>query len=787
MKKISKILLINHTHTDLGYTHSQPVVWRLHRDIIHSALDLCEATANRPAPSRLRWTCEVTSTLEDWLGQASEEDIERFRSLVKSGQMGAGAFFFNMTPMLGAADLDRSLQPALRLRESLGLPFRMAINHDVNGLPWAVVSHLLDHGVDSLMMGINPHFGGHPLERPLIFDWEGPDGRTIRTFNSEHYCSFHRWMKPQERSLQVMTEGLDRYLESLEKRISDYPHDFILLSATHFDFVDNNPPDEHVAEMVHRWNEAGNGPLIECVTSDQLAEYMHQVPLEDVPRHRGDWPDFWNFGSASSARETRINRQSKARLTTIPKVGGALASDIADLDKAWWNALVFDEHTWGSWAPTWNHEADDVPAGICHKFSYAYEARSLTSWVLRRALEKWVGNPKQGGELEGIAICNPAPNPRAVMLTVPTRIPTNDWHHFTSRIHSLDVRAALLTDDEEREVGPFLLPAMGHAKVNLADVRMRDDMPPDCRLAEGVIESPHYRLEFDEKTGAVTSVIDRELGKELIDLESEWDFFGFVRESVDGSRHEGKPKYHGRDALFDTDFEKLSERMESGWQSDWPALREKATGPSRVEAVAHPLGPRLLITYPSAPGVTELQLEITLPADRKAIMLEARFHKNHTLSPEGIYFTFPLALTDWRAWYDSASIPVELDAEQLPGAVRDYQTVESFVSVASDQAQVSLACPDAAMVQIGGFNFGKNQESVPRNRSCLLLAWPMNTYWDTNFPASQPGFQRFRYELTSAAIFDAEKAAAFGRTALIPVEFHPVLSGATGVTPLITE
>ncbi|MEM9236030.1 MAG: hypothetical protein AAGB14_04575 [Verrucomicrobiota bacterium] len=780
MRDIRHILLIHHTHTDLGYTHTQPVVWRLHRSIIDSAIALCEASRDYDRPSRMRWTCEVTMTLEDWLKRAPADEVERFRKLVSNGQMGAGALPFNITPMLESWEVGHALESIPRLRAALGLPFRMAINHDVNGMPWPIVGMLLDAGVETLMMGINPHFGGAPLHRPLVFDWEGPDGRRIRTMNAEHYRSFHRWMKPESRSLDVMSEGLERYLANLEDRLPDYPHDFILMSATHFDFIDNNPADELVLEMVRRWNDEGRQPMIEFVTSDQLADELLSLPQNEVGHARGDWPDYWNFGCASTAREVRISRNTKSRLGTLDRIGGALAADEEDRRRAWFNTLVFDEHTWGSWATSWNHGSDDVPSGLVLKQAVAHEARSLTSWVLRRALDHRAGNAAATPDapLRGLAVCNPAPLARSVMLRVPTRLALSNWHHYPSRLHSLDVRAAMLEEDEERLIGPVNVPAGETVMVS------KDDFIAPAPTAEGArvdadrIESPFYRLQFDPASGKGLSLVDLETGAELIDPASSWDFAGFVRESVDPQRHQGKAKYHGRDALFDTDFEKLSERMQSGWKKDWPALRETAGDDVIVTIELHPLGARLERHWKRAPGVRDLRISLTLPVDRKAIVIETSFLKDDAMEPEGVYFTFPLAMTGWKAWYDSMDVAMELDHDQLPGAVRDYQTVGTFAAVAGSGHQVTLACPDAPMVQFGGFHFGKSQSSIPREAPCLLLAWPMNTYWDTNFPASQPGFQCFRYEITSAGSFDPKAALDFGRTAITPIEIQPVLEGA---------
>jgi len=780
MNDLREILLLHHTHTDIGFTHSQPVVWELHDHFIDRALDLCEETAGWPEPSRTRWTCEVTATLLHWLDSAPEGQLRRFRQLVAQGLVGAGAMFCNITPLYNAEQLARSLYPVRRLRDQLGLRLDTAINHDVNGLPWPLVGLLRDIGVDTLVMGINPHFGGFPLHRPLLFNWAGPDGRTIRVFNGEHYASFERWLEPQAESTKRMAEGLDRYLQTLARH--PYPHDFILLSATHTDFADNNPPNPLTARMVRRWNDEGRQPLIRFVTPEQLAARLRQVPAGLLETQHGDWPDFWNFGCAAAATETRINRRTKLRLNTACLLDALTGHRVADHDacsnKAWRGVQLYDEHTWGSWASTWNSEVDEVPAQFNFKANYAYDARCWTGWVLREQLERLADNPSEGGAAEGILLLNPGPESRLVMLTVPTRLATGGWHHHPGRVQNLEVPAAWLDDDEEREIGPYPVDAHGTCFVPARELRLQPLDNSACQAAEGVLESPFYRLEYDPASGRVTRLFDKRQAGEMLDTAGLWDFFGFVQEMVDPERHRGKAKYHGRDALFDTDFEKLSVAMQSGWQPAWPALRRKPGPPDAIECKLTGLGPRLVLYWAKAPGAKDLKMTFTLAAERPAVLLDVAFHKHSELWAESTYLTFPLRLRQWQAWYDVAGQVAALDDEQLPGTVRDYATVGTWLAAADADLCVMLACPDAPMVQIGGFHFGHSLTSVSRSAACLLLGWPLNNYWDTNFPASQPGFKRFRYELTSARSFDAAAAMRFGLAAATPVEYHPVLSRA---------
>lgn len=87
MSPIKDILVLHHSHLDLGYTHSQPVMRELQIEYINQALKLLDDTADWPELSRPKWTCEVTEPVIWWLEQAQDIDINRFRLYLQEGRL----------------------------------------------------------------------------------------------------------------------------------------------------------------------------------------------------------------------------------------------------------------------------------------------------------------------------------------------------------------------------------------------------------------------------------------------------------------------------------------------------------------------------------------------------------------------------------------------------------------------------------------------------------------------------------------------------------------------------
>jgi len=793
MASIREILVLHHTHTDIGYTHPQPVLWELQRRFIDRALEFCDRTADWPEESRFRWTCECTAPLLHWLERAKEPQLDQFRAAVARGQMGCGAWWVHQAPLVSLAQVARALAPVKRLREELGLPLRCAISHDINGLPWPVVPLLREAGIELQIFGINIVFGGFPLgRRPLAFRWRGPEGTPVLAFSGEHYEAFGREAHLYAGSTDRMERGLREYVEG--RLPEGYPHDFVFLTATHPFFVDNNGPCLETFERIRQYNAEGRTPRIRTVQPEALLERLRVVEGA-LPEYAGDWTDFWNFGCASSLNETRVARRTRDRLAAAELLlacRGASREDAPErLREAQWHLDLWEEHTWGASASVAHPGRDGVLEQWNHKAHYAWQARSLASLLLRDQLEELAGNPPDATGAGGVLLLNPGDAPREECVSVPRTWLAGRagleggeetaegraagsmrllWHHMPSTVHQIDVQAEVASA-ARAVLGPVTIPARSWRILSAEECG--ETVGEGCAAGPGFLESPRLSLKFDPASGRVIDLRGCGDAEGWLSGAPEWGFGELVRESP--AEGDAAALYRGREALFEVDWARLH-RNEPGWQRGWEARREGCGERARWSVEVDGRGAALHREW-EAPGLERAVQTVRLRADRATCEVETEVVFRETVTPESFYLVFPLALgAGWNAHFDTAGVPVEFGAEQLPGTARDFVTVARWACMHDSSQAFVLACPDAPLVQLGGFRFGGGPGAVSRTSSPLLLGWFASNYWFTNFRAAQPGSARFRYELGRLAGYDLIACSEFGERAAVPVEAHPVIT-----------
>ncbi|ACU73884.1 glycoside hydrolase family 38 [Catenulispora acidiphila DSM 44928] len=756
---IEEILVLHHSHLDVGYTHSQPILWRLQSEYLSQAMDWLEQTADLPEDCRPKWTCEATEPVRRWLADAAPEQVVRFKELCDQGRIGLSALRWHVSATIDRPGLRRLVAGKPELEDAVGRAIKVACQHDVNGVPWPIADELLDAGVDLFVTAVNRHLGAPVAPRPGVFDWQAPSGRTLRVFNGSHYTMFDQLLNAWDDSVDRMVEGWNAFHARL--RSSGYRLPFVYLTSTCSPIMwDNAPPNPFLPDLIRRWNEEGRGPRIRYATFDDLRERVMRIPEEDVVTLRGDWTDYWSFGVGSAPAATAVNQRSKPLLAAAATIGAdaSLVAEAAD------RVDLFDEHTWSHWnSDPANEQARAIET---MKQAGAHEGHELAAFAVMDGLERLARNPVADKGIAGVLLVNTADHPRTVTPDLPA-----SWFASTTPATERTYRASRMAYENR----PWRTPAPDEARrrfgrVDLAPRSWRiigvGDLPEpvfaqqptheivhqrnaarelnfaaavDRVAAFGHIESPFHHLTYDAASGRITSLVDRATGREILRPRPGMDLLSFIRERPDALVEDSRRAFYQRNL----DREMLDE---SCWEP-WTPVHTPA---ERVlhHAIEESPGRVTLVRRFAAPGVRSLIQRIGFDATDPVIHITIDIDLAGDASPTGIYLALPLALEEgWHATFDTAGHRVHLDDDQLPGASRGWVTTESSATMWDESGAVTLLTPDAPLIQFGDFHFGPPPNAIPRDQNPLLLSWIANNYWDTNFPQVQNGPLALRYGL----------------------------------------
>jgi alpha-mannosidase len=514
-----------------------------------------------------------------------------------------------------------------------------------------------------------------------------------------------------------------------------------------------------------------------------------------LPVLRGDWTDYWSFGYGSAPIATAVNQRAKS----LAKAAETLFSseDASTLRAASDKSDLYDEHTWSYFDPAPEHPQAQTIETL--KKAYAHEAHELAAFAVMDGLERVAENPVADKNIKGVLFANPGATP----LTIRPELPAA-WFEATEPSTERTYRANRMFYDNRSwtsqypggtplAFGPIELAPHSWRSIPLGELpeasgeslvsheieainidRRELNFAPAVKRERqiGRIQSPFHTLRYDVSSGRILSLVESELGRELLNTSSGLDLFAFVRERtdalVDGSRY----------AIYERDLDK-EKFDESCWQ-DWAPVRERAT---RVLESTVKIGNRgvTLERRLEAPGMIHLVQRISLLADDPVIHLEVELELIPDASPQSIYLAFPLTLKPgWRGMFDTAGTTVELDVDQLAGSSRNWVTTETMAAMWDDDGAVALLTPDAPLVQFGDFHFGAPLDAIPRPENPLLLAWPVNNYWDTNFPITQTGRFTLRYGLLSMATMDADVVREHAERFRQPSLIWPITGGGRG-------
>ena len=779
------VYLVQHTHTDIGYTAPQHQMIPAHLQFIDHALECCDQTDDYPDDAKCRWTCEASWSVREYLRRRPARQIDRLRRRVEEGRIEITALAFNMSEITPEVGLAASLQPLREIIDVLGPHVITAMQNDVNGIGWAMPDYLVPMGVRYLTMGVHQYRSVIPFKRPTPFWWESPAGTRMLAFRPDHYLTGNwlglnhvadigAWVGTEQKEGVNLDDAIHEYLAGLEEK--EYPYDRVAVQYSGNE-TDNSPPSTAQCDIVRTWNETHENSQLRIATAREYLQFIEDNHAEQVPVHRLSWPDWWTDGFGSAARETGASRNSHAAVQVTGAASSAAMLLGEDIPKASGERLLngheaillYDEHTFGSVDSVCDSQSAATVVQWYEKSAYAWQGVKDIALSQDEALSYLAGKLPRTDDAV-ISVFNALNWDRSGFLRVFANfdhISKDGDFHIVDAETGTAVPHVIMNDRPvdrpgdrtlayDHPAGEYLglwvenVPALGYRTLRIVPGKANGASEEVQAAGEGpvVLENSFYRVEIDTQAGAVCSLVDAETGRELVDGEGEWKLGQFVYEDfpiIEGERHDTnrifKPGTFRRSSLRNVHVEKVENTP----------LWKSVTFSGDADGCLEPNG---------------LRVEVRLYHAEKRVELVYSCRKLDVITPEAIYVVFPFMQGDLS--YEVQGGSVRPGTDQIPGTAADWQTMQSYLTVKDGADYVVMSSPDVPLMQLGEINLGKWQQ-LPEFERPHVYSWVMNNYWWTNFHASQSGEWSWRYSLSSGR--DAGKAdlTRFGWESSVPL------------------
>lgn len=752
------IYFIPITHHDLGYTDTIENVLNRYADFYDDILRFCRETDDWPDEAKYRYTAEGAWAMKHFVETRGQADIDELAKYVRQGRIEIGALMGNeISGVCGHEELVRLMYPSFRMAHRFGGQILTGSITDVPGLSWGLPTVMAGAGVRYFFAGLPTYFewGRNDIHtfwdeaailrhgRPDAFRWQGPDGESVLVYYQGSYGFFGNVTGPH--TYEYVMDRLPGELSQMEEQGTP----FSVMRYIH-NGVDNYPPDRRISEIVRQWNEKWAYPKLIVGTNTMFFKALEKQ-CTNIRTFRGELPDTdYVVGALSTAKETTINRLTHdglaraEKLATVASLAGDLGYPADDIRRAYDDMLLYDEHTWGK----------DYPAGRLQdwawneKSHYAYRAAGLAQQVTNASVENLVNRIERREDGHYIVVMNPLSFARTDVVRVP-KCPGSSSVIYDLSSSDRTSQACQYVDlagpqaavpyaayryargqFEPHELRDLVfvardVPPLGYKVFKVGD-KVSDGAVSNITVASDALENRFYRIKIDAKTGGISSIYDKELGRELVDQSAPHRVNQFVMRW-----------------------------MQSG----------KIEGPASVTIHKGPSGPVCgsLIIKAQGPGCPQITQEITVYDQVKRIDFANRVLKDSTPLQE-IYFAFPFKMDKPAFHFEGSNTVTTPFRDQFPGSNTNYYPVQHWADVSDGQHGITLSAVESHLLELGGLwpnycsqahhgidppGFGAAFVTPEQITKGHMYAFAMSSNFRTNFQPVQQSEILFHYSLTS--------------------------------------
>jgi alpha-mannosidase len=739
-KRKLTVEIVPHTHLDIGFTDYQPKIEELQNRNLDRLLQ-----EMRHDPD-MRFSLDGSWLAEQYLRTRTPAARQEFLQAVREGRISIPAQSMNL--MLGGADLEtqiRSLYAGSALNRESGHESDYANITDVPAYPWAYASVLKAAGVKYFAAGANDDRGPQPLlgrwQTRSPFWWEGPDGAKVLMAYTRQYSNlwFICGLPPNEASCR---ESLPTFFQTFES--PGYRPDTILMFGSQ---LENTDLISGEGEFVRHWNATYAWPHLQLSTFRDYFKRIEEKYGKELETVRGDFGPYWEDGIGTDAQYAAMYRATESRASAVEGLSSVAtlqqpewAPPLDRLHRIWQDLVLYAEHTYTSSGGYSRPDSEQSVRQIESKHFHVIDARENAHWVAQESMSRLLDSIHMVAP--ALVVFNSLAHARSGLvetdLSNGVSLVDSDGHPVASE--------TVRKDSEYRRVR-FLaenVPAVGYRVYRM---KRQPAVPEEAARQSNTVENAFYRVTVDPARGGISSIFDKQLGRELADPRSPYllDQYLYV------AGGEGTHLIH------------ISEHLPNAKLTVTPA-----GGGASVSRKRTPWGSSLSYKVQGlhAPAI---DVEIRLFDRQKKIEVVNRLTKAPVSTKEAVYFAFPFAAARPEFEYEGQTGTVNPAKDELAGGNREWYTVGRWARVSDGPASAAVIPLDAPLMTFGDINRGLWPEKFAP-RSSAIFSYALNNYWHTNFPRVQSGDFVFRYVVTSGSDFTSASLGRLARESLTPLE-----------------
>ena len=754
------LFVVPNVHLDIGFTDYQAKVAALQSRVIDQALDLVDKYPD------FRFSIDGAWSVEQFLRTRTPADQQRLIAAAQKQEIFVPPQYADLLMGFPTAEtLIRSLYAGANFSRIHGTPFNYVSIEDTPTYTWSYASIVASAGIEYLMAGGNNirapvWLQGHLTESSPLW-WEGPDGKKVLLWYSRHYEQVH-YLFGMPPEISAGRDTLPLFLQMYNR--PGYLANATIVFGTQIENTDLFPQQ---AELARNWNSIFEYPHLQYSGFHDALQNIAAQFGDNILTIRGDGGPYWDDSVAADAYYTAMERENESRapsaekLATLSSLTNPLvAADKAKIDRMWMHMVVMDEHCSGSWDSLSNPTGMENVRQLAVKEFQATQAHELADTIARNSMAS-IADSISAGE-NSLIVFN-----------------TLNW----KRSGTVEIDLSGQQEIEDLSTGAAVPIEILHTGINVRHVRfvaqnvpavgykvflLRPTAKPSTNTVGALtttLETPYYLVELDPVNGAIRSIYDKELKKELVNQASPYRFGQYIYVT-------------GGDVPLDQNGDyrlPINSLLDYPGPFPPPELQVHPAHNGKLISVAHvPLGwvARMESADTNTPAIIS---EIRLSDHEKKIEFIEDVNKKEVDSKEAVYFAFPFAMDRPQFQYEIQTAVVDPTKDMYPGAGHEWFSVQHWVSVQQNGVSATVMPLDASLVMLGDINRGA-WPSQFGERSGTIFSNVMNNYWYTNYRGSQGGQFRFRYVITSAPSTNPADLTRMGWEEITPLEANQVIS-----------